>query len=91
MLIQERESATQKKKKKRGGIIPFWNGAPPEDSLRSWERREEKWGEKREKRKQTRGMKGQRRTDRGLDRYQSDLFSSVQIRPPGHGSPSQWC
>lgn len=39
MLIQERAT---KEEDGRGGIIPFWNTAPPEDSLRSWERRKEK-------------------------------------------------
>lgn len=41
----------------RGGIIPFWNAAPPEDSVRSWERRRER------ERQQGRGTEGQQRKD----------------------------
>lgn len=39
-----------------GGVIPFWNAAPPEDSVRSWERR-------RERERDSKG--GERRGSRG--------------------------
>lgn len=84
MLIWERERDWPKKK--RGKIIPFWNTAAPEDSLRSWERRKEKWGKKTERKQERQG-----RTDMGLDRYQSNFFSSSRIHPPGHGSQSLSC
>lgn len=60
MVMQKKERVTVDEEE--GKIIPFWNAAPPEDSLRSWERRRKK------KRKQERGeWRGSRGQDMGLD------------------------
>lgn len=46
MVMQKKERVTVDEEE--GKIIPFWNAAPPEDSLRSWERRRKKKESKRE-------------------------------------------
>lgn len=63
--MQERES--DQRRRGGGGIIPFWNTAPPEDSLSSWDRGKEKWKKKKKERKQEIGMEEQGWTDMGLD------------------------
>lgn len=37
------EGESEQRRRRGGGGFPFWNTAPPVESLRSWERRKERW------------------------------------------------
>lgn len=69
MVMQKKERVTVDGEE--GKIIPFWKAAPPEDSLRSWERRRKK-----KERKRERNGGGQQRTRHELGLGKGSLCHS---------------